>query len=71
TPNCGAVVSEGVDGFVVPAADAPALAAALRRYATDRDLAARQRGAALAKARQFSLDRLGAELQSLERALAN
>ena len=70
TPNCGAVVNDGEDGFVVPAGDAEAMASVLRRYLADRGLVGRQRRAARAKARQFSLERLGADLMSLESTLA-
>jgi glycosyltransferase involved in cell wall biosynthesis len=37
TPNCGRVVTDGVDGFVVPARDSAALASALSRVNDDRD----------------------------------
>jgi glycosyltransferase involved in cell wall biosynthesis len=38
TPNCGRVVTEGVDGFIVPARDSQALADAIARLDADRPL---------------------------------
>jgi len=38
TPNCGEVVSHGVDGFIVPARDGGALAAAICKLDSDREL---------------------------------
>jgi glycosyltransferase involved in cell wall biosynthesis len=38
TPNCGNVVTEGVDGFIVPARDSQALADAIARFNDDRPL---------------------------------
>jgi glycosyltransferase involved in cell wall biosynthesis len=69
TPNCGEVVTEGVDGFVVPARDAFALAQAIRCYLADPELLNCQRDAALEKSRQFSLDTLVGHLQKLEDSL--
>ena len=69
TPCCGAVVSHGVDGFVVPPRDAEALAATLRLYLQDSKLLADHQSAAFAKAGQFTLERLAANLQSLEASL--
>jgi glycosyltransferase involved in cell wall biosynthesis len=69
TPCCGEVVSDGVDGFVVPARDAGALALAFQRYLTQPDLLPSQSAAALVKAGQFTLDRLAANLTRLETGL--
>jgi glycosyltransferase involved in cell wall biosynthesis len=69
TPNCGAVVSDGVDGFIVPPRDAEALARAFQRYLSEPELLASQRPAALEKVKQFSLDHLAANLQALEARL--
>lgn len=66
TPCCGDVVSDGVDGFIVPPRDAKALADALRCYLNDPDLLKTQRAAARDKSRQFSLERLSTNLESLE-----
>jgi glycosyltransferase involved in cell wall biosynthesis len=66
TPCCGEVVSDGEDGFVVPARDAGALARTFQRYLAQPDLLSSQSAAALVKAGQFTLDRLTANLMRLE-----
>jgi glycosyltransferase involved in cell wall biosynthesis len=65
TPCCGQVVEDGVDGFVVPPRDAGALAGVMRRYLSEADLLQKQREAALAKSRQFTLEKLGEKLRKL------
>lgn len=69
TPNCGEVVSEGVDGFVVPARDAAALADTFRRYLQNPELLRSHSDAALVKARQFTIERLAENLKRLETEL--
>ncbi len=69
TPCCGEVVSDGGDGFVVPARDAGALAQALQRYLVEPDLLTSQSAAARIKARQFTRERLAENLRQLEEAL--
>ena len=71
TPCCGDVVSDGVDGFIVPARDSEALAKTLMRYVTEPGLVRDQQAAALEKSRQFTLDRLAANLLRLESSLLN
>ena len=66
TPNCGEVVSDGVDGFVVPAREAGALAETFQRYLAQPELLRSQSAAALVKARQFTLGRLATNLAQLE-----
>ncbi|MEI8287857.1 MAG: glycosyltransferase family 4 protein [Verrucomicrobiota bacterium] len=66
TPNCGAVVADGVDGCIVPARDADALAEAIRRYLADRKRLQTQSAAARDKSRQFSLAMLSDNLVKLE-----
>jgi glycosyltransferase involved in cell wall biosynthesis len=66
TPCCGAVVSDGQDGFIVPSRDTDTLAKTLQRYITDPELLRHQRAAALVKVKQFSLNHLAANLRSLE-----
>jgi len=66
TPNCGQVVSDGVDGFIVAPHDVIALAAAIRRY-LEPALLERHQQAALQKAKQFSLERVGLALLKLSR----
>ncbi len=56
TPNCGAVVEEGRTGFLVPPRDARALAAAILRFARDRDLSAAMRPACRSAAARFRID---------------
>jgi glycosyltransferase involved in cell wall biosynthesis len=67
TPNCGEVVTDGVDGYVVPCADASALASAISHLDKDRRLLRDMSADALLKSRQFSLERLA---QCLERLSA-
>jgi glycosyltransferase involved in cell wall biosynthesis len=70
TACCGDVVTDGVDGFIVPARDPKFLARTLMRYLVEAGLLADQRTAALAKSKQFSQDRLAANLLELEADLA-
>jgi glycosyltransferase involved in cell wall biosynthesis len=56
TPNCGRVVDEGVDGLIVPARDAEALAAAIARLDSDRALLAEMSVKAVRKARLYTLE---------------
>ena len=62
TPRCGRVVTDGVDGRIVPPADADALAAAIAQLADDRDALRRMSDAARVKATQFSLDAYGRQV---------
>jgi glycosyltransferase involved in cell wall biosynthesis len=70
TPNCGEVVSDGVDGFVVPPREVEALVQTFRKYLANLELIKTQRAAALVKARQFTLPRLAENLARLETDLA-
>jgi len=65
TPNCGTVVSDGVDGFVVPPRDPEALAIALQRYLESAEVLAKQGRAALIKSGQFSLSRVAGHLREI------
>jgi glycosyltransferase involved in cell wall biosynthesis len=69
TPCCGEVVSDGSDGFIVPPRDAPALSKTFQRYLAEPELLWHQSHAAVEKAKQFTLDRLAANLCSLEEKL--
>jgi glycosyltransferase involved in cell wall biosynthesis len=69
TPCCGEVVSDGVDGFMVPARDAGALARTFRRYLAEPGLLESQRSAALEKSKQFTLTRLAENLRKVEEGL--
>jgi glycosyltransferase involved in cell wall biosynthesis len=71
TPCCGDVVSDGVDGFIVPARDADALAKTFLRYLAEPDLLREQQQAALVKAKQFTLERLASNLLKLEAVLGD
>lgn len=66
TPNCGEVVTDGVDGLMVPPRDGDALAQAISRLDEDRSLLASMQEAARRKVACFSLsavqDRLMQEL---------
>jgi glycosyltransferase involved in cell wall biosynthesis len=66
TPCCGAVVSDGLDGFIVPPRDAAGLAKTFQKYLSEPELLQRQAKAASEKVKQFSLDHLAAHLRSLE-----
>ena len=55
TPNCGRVVTDGVDGLIVPARDAKALAAAIARLDSDRALLAEMSHHAFIRSTQFLL----------------
>lgn len=66
TPNCGEVVTDGLDGLVVPACDANALAEAFQLLIQDPERLREMRGATEAKVEKFSLARLGENLAALE-----
>lgn len=57
TPSCGQVVAHGVDGLLVPARDADALALAIASLDDDREHLAAMSIAAVAKAPAFDLER--------------
>ena len=69
TPNCGDVVTDGVDGLIVPASDPNALAEAFQLILQDPEKLRAMREATDAKLEQFSLARLGANLAALEQRL--
>ena len=69
TPNCGEVVSDGVDGLIVPASDANALAEAFQFLIQDPDKLQAMSAATAAKLEQFSLSKLEENLDALERRL--
>lgn len=69
TPNCGEVVTDGVDGFIVPVRDSSKLAQAISRYLEESEILTTQSMAALAKSRQFSLATLTNNLLDFEHAL--
>jgi glycosyltransferase involved in cell wall biosynthesis len=69
TPNCGEVLSDGVDGLIVPASDANALAEAFQLILQDPVKLEAMSEAAQAKVEEFSLARLGENLNELEQRL--
>jgi glycosyltransferase involved in cell wall biosynthesis len=62
TPNCGSVVRDGVDGFVVPIRDAEAIADTIELLLADRALRERMGQNARARAREFTWERYGERL---------
>jgi glycosyltransferase involved in cell wall biosynthesis len=65
TPNCGRVVSNGKDGFVVPPRDSEALAEALLHLAENRNRIYYMSKEALATSATYSLDRVADQLTSI------
>jgi glycosyltransferase involved in cell wall biosynthesis len=66
TPNCGEVVSDGMDGLIVQACDPMALAEAIQFLIQSPEKLWMMSEATKAKVDQFSLERLGANLAALE-----
>jgi len=62
TPNCGSVVRDGVDGFIVPIRDPQAIADRVEEIVSDRNLRAEMSANAKAGAQEFSLSRYGERL---------
>jgi glycosyltransferase involved in cell wall biosynthesis len=56
TPNCGAVVRDGIEGFLVPVHDAEAIAERIKLLVANRDLRQRMGEAARVTARKYSLE---------------
>ena len=56
TPNCAKVVTDGLDGFVVPARSGRVIADVLVRLAEDRKLLSQMSANALRTARKFNVD---------------
>jgi len=69
TPNCGEVVTDGVDGLIVPASDSNALAEAFQLLIQDPDKLQAMSAATEAKLEQFSLAKLEENLEALEKSL--
>jgi glycosyltransferase involved in cell wall biosynthesis len=69
TPNCGEVVRDGIDGFLVPARDATALAKALETLADDPERLEAMREAARENVTRFGLDALDQNLRAIEQRL--
>lgn len=58
TPNCGDVVDDSIDGFIVEPRDPHALSIAVEKYLADPQLLGEHGAAALHKSSRFSLDNL-------------
>ena len=71
TPNCGDVVTEGVDGMIVAAGDHHALAHAIARLDDDRSLLASMSSQAVVKSRQFSVRRFGEQVNRARDQMAS
>ena len=69
TPNCGDVVTDGIDGLIVPGSDSNALAEAFQLLIQDPEKLRSMSAATGAKVEQFSLGRLGENLEEVERRL--
>ncbi len=63
TPNAGSVVRDGIEGFLVPIRDTPAIVDRLRKLDGDRPLLARMSEAALARREYFSMSTYAARLK--------
>jgi glycosyltransferase involved in cell wall biosynthesis len=64
TPNCGSVVRDGLEGFIVPIRDPRALADRTQQLLEDRDLRQRMGAAARKRARDYTWARYGERLLS-------
>ena len=69
TPNCGRVVTDGLDGFIVPARDSAALADRLQTLLEDPERVQAMGEAARLAVASFSLDHLDKNLRALETKL--
>jgi len=69
TPNCGEVVTDGVDGLIVPGSDSNALAEAFQLLIQDPEKLSAMSAATWRKLEQFSLSKLADNLAELERKL--
>ena len=65
TPNCGKVVQDGKNGFVIPPSDAKALAGAVSRFDSDREFASRMSGDCRETVKGFSIENYGERLMGI------
>ena len=65
TGGVAEVVSDGVNGLIVPPGDIDALAAAITRFFTDDALAARLREAAVASVADYAAERVYGRLEEI------
>jgi glycosyltransferase involved in cell wall biosynthesis len=69
TPNCGEVVTNGVDGFIVPARSAGELAERIILYLHNPAMLREHQQSALRKSRQFTIARLAKHLAVLDESI--
>lgn len=62
TPNCGSVVRDGADGFIIPACDGAAIAERLERLAANSQLRAEMSANAVERAMEFTVAEYGKRL---------
>ena len=65
TPNCGSVVTDGVDGFIVPIQDSGALAVAIARLDADRPLLRAMSANALVTVQKYNVPSNAILIQNL------
>jgi glycosyltransferase involved in cell wall biosynthesis len=70
TPNCGQVVTDGLDGLVVPAGNSAALAEAIAKLDNDRPLLAEMSHNAFLRSTQFLLPNQARQVEAAVTALA-
>ena len=70
TQSCGKVVTDGVDGAIVPTRDSAILADSIRSFIQDPATLEGMSESARSKVTQFSLSVLGENLREVERRLA-
>ncbi len=69
TPNCGAVVTNEMDGLLVAARDGAGLAKAIHRYLTEPGMLRAHQAGTRKKIGQFTLARLAENLTALQAEL--
>ncbi len=69
TGSSGSMVDDGIEGFIVPERDGDALASAITRLVSDRDLRERMSAAARDAANRYSAEACGAQFISVIREL--
>jgi glycosyltransferase involved in cell wall biosynthesis len=67
TGSSGSTVEDGIEGFIVPERDSDALAFAITRLVSDRDLRDRMSAAARGAANRYSAEACGAKFISVIR----
>ena len=64
TPNCGSVVRDGIDGWLIPIRSPDAICSAVTRLMEDEDMWLRMSNSASQRAREFTWERYGETLVS-------